>query len=49
MPRRLPLRPAKIVGNLFVLFVLIVISTIYYTYVVEVWGPRIMGKIIGYV
>jgi len=44
MPRRLPLRPAKIVGNLFVLFVLIVISTIYYTYVVEVWGPRIMGK-----
>jgi hypothetical protein len=41
MPRRLPLRPAKIVGNLFVLFVLIVISTIYYTYVWVVWGPRI--------
>lgn len=41
MPRRLPLRPAKIVGNLFVLFVLIVISTIYYTYVWVVWGPKI--------
>ena len=40
MPRRIPVRPAKLIGNLFVLFVLIVISLIYYVFVVEVWGPR---------
>ena len=44
MPRRLPVRPAKIIGNLFVLFVMLVISLIYYTYVGVVWGPRIMSK-----
>ena len=44
MPRRLPVRPAKIIGNLFVLFVLLVIATIYYTYVVLIWGPRLVGK-----
>lgn len=45
MPRRLPVRPAKIIGNLFVLFVLIVIGTIYYTYVGVVFGPQLIGKI----
>jgi len=45
MPRRLPLRPAKIVGNLFVLFVMIVMSTIYYTYTFIVWGPKIQGNL----
>ena len=44
MPRRLPVRPAKIIGNLFVLFVLIVIGLIYYAYVGLVWGPRVVGK-----
>jgi hypothetical protein len=44
MPRRLPVRPAKIIGNLFVLFVMTVIGTIYYTYVFEVWGPRLISK-----
>ena len=44
MPRRLPVRPAKIIGNLFVLFVLLVIGLIYYTYVALVWGPRVEGK-----
>jgi hypothetical protein len=48
MPRRLPVRPAKIIGNLFVLFVLTVIGLIYYTYVVEVWGPRLVGKYLKY-
>lgn len=43
MPRRLPVRPAKIIGNLFVLFVLLVISLIYYVYVVMIFGPRIAG------
>ena len=38
------MRPAKIIGNLFVLFVLIVISTVYYTYVAVVFGPKIIGK-----
>lgn len=45
MPRRLPVRPAKIIGNLFVLFVACVIGIIYYTYVFEVWGPRSVGKL----
>lgn len=45
MPRRLPIRPAKIVGNLFVLFVIGVISTIYYTYVFLIWGPRCVGNL----
>ena len=45
MPRRLPVRPAKIIGNLFVLFVLAVIALIYYTYVVVVWSPRIVGTL----
>ena len=44
MPRRLPVRPAKIIGNLFVIFVLTVIGTIYYTYVFLIWGPKIPGK-----
>lgn len=45
MPRRLPVRPAKLIGNLFVLFVLMVISFIYYVYVVVIWGPKIISKL----
>lgn len=44
MPRRLPVRPAKLIGNLFVLFVLLVIALIYYTYVFIIWGPRSISK-----
>ena len=44
MPRRLPVRPAKLIGNLFVLFVLLVIAFIYYTYVVLLFGPRTYTK-----
>ena len=32
MPRRLPVRPGKILGNVFVLLVTVVIGTIYYTF-----------------
>jgi palmitoyltransferase ZDHHC2/15/20 len=39
MPRRLPVRPGKILGNIFVLLVALVMGTIYYTYV-DLWGPR---------
>ena len=45
MPRRLPVRPAKIIGNLFVLFVMTVIAFQYYTFVFLVWGPRSIGKL----
>ena len=45
MARRLPLRPAKIVGNLFVLFVFMVIGMLYYTYVALVWGPKAVSKL----
>ena len=48
MPRRLPVRPAKIIGNLFVLFVLFVICMIYYTYVVVIWGPRIVSNLYSF-
>lgn len=40
MPRRLPVRPAKVFGNFFVLIVLSVIALVYYTSVVVVWAPR---------
>jgi len=39
MPRRLPVRPGKILGNVFVLLVALVMSFIYYTYA-QVWVPR---------
>lgn len=44
MPRRLPIRAAKIVGNVFVLLVTCVMSLVYYTFVGVVWGPRVTGK-----
>ena len=44
MPRRLPVRPAKVFGNFFVLLVLSVIALIYYTFVFVVWGPRADSK-----
>ena len=44
MPRRLPVRPAKVLGNCFVLVVMIIIIVIYYTYMFVVWGPRAKGK-----
>lgn len=44
MPRRLPVRPAKLIGNLFVLFVILVISFIYYVYVAIVWGPKTISN-----
>lgn len=44
MPRRLPMRPAKIIGNLFVSLVFILMSFIYYTYVFLVWSPKLSSK-----
>lgn len=40
MPRRLPVRPAKVFGNFFVLIVLSLMGFIYYTYIFVLWGPR---------
>lgn len=39
MPRRLPVRPGKLLGNIFVLAVTCVMLTIYYEYV-AIWIPR---------
>jgi hypothetical protein len=39
MPRRLPVRPGKLLGNVFVLLVAAVMTFIYYTFI-SVWGPR---------
>ena len=44
MPRRLPVRPAKVFGNFFVLIVLCLMSFIYYTTVVIVWVPKAKRK-----
>ena len=44
MPRRLPVRPAKVFGNLFVLIVLSLMALIYYTYVIIIWGPKAESK-----
>ena len=44
MPRRLPVRPAKVFGNFFVLVVMTIITVVYYTYTFVVWGPRAKGK-----
>ena len=44
MPRRLPVRPAKIIGNVFVCIVLSFIATMYYYFVFKFWGPRIKGN-----
>lgn len=40
MPRRLPVRPAKVFGNFFVLIVLSLMGLIWYTFVLEIWMPR---------
>lgn len=40
MPRRLPVRPAKIIGNMFVLLVVVVMGLIYYANVFLIWGPQ---------
>jgi len=44
MPRRLPVRPAKVFGNFFVLIVLMLMSLIYYVHTFVVWIPRAKGK-----
>ena len=44
MPRRLPVRPAKIVGNLFVLFALLVLFLVYYVYVIVLFAPRLSNS-----
>jgi len=41
MPKRLPIRPAKIIGNVFVFIVLAYICSVYYLYVYVLWGPKI--------
>lgn len=40
MPRRLPVRPQAIIGNIFVVLVSWVIGIIYYAYVFLVWLPK---------
>ena len=40
MPRRLPVRPAKVLGNLFVLVALSMMGFIYYMFVFILYAPR---------
>ena len=44
MPRRLPVRPGKILGNVFVLIVALTLGYIYYVYV-QVWAPRAQDSV----
>ena len=46
MPRRLPVRPAKVFGNFFVLIVLCLMALIYYTFVFIIFGPRAESKLL---
>jgi len=40
MPRRLPVRPAKVLGNFFVLMAMSMMAFIYYMFVIILFGPR---------
>jgi hypothetical protein len=40
MPRRLPVRPAKVIGNFFVLIALSLMFFIWYTFVFVIWLPE---------
>lgn len=44
MPRRLPVKPDKFIGNLFILLVFATLIYIYYVYIGIVWGPKLIGK-----
>ena len=44
MPRRLPVRPAKVFGNFFVLIVLCLMSFIYYVFIFLIYGPKAQRK-----
>ena len=44
MPRRLPVRPQVIIGNIFVVLVAAVIGLIYYVFTFLVWLPKAEGK-----
>ena len=45
MPRRLPVRPAKVFGNFFVLMALSLMTFVWYTFSFVVWGPRAKGNV----
>ena len=49
MPRRLPVRPAKVFGNFFVLIVLSVMALIYYSFVFVLYGPRAESKLLFHI
>ena len=40
MPRRLPVRPAKVLGNFFVLMAMSMMAFIYYMFVIVLYVPR---------
>ena len=44
MPRRLPMRPQVMIGNIFVVLVTFMIGLIYYAYTFLVWLPKAEGK-----
>ena len=39
----MPVRPAKIIGKVFVCIVLSYIATTYYYFVFKFWGPKVKG------
>ena len=40
-------RPCSVINNAFVLIVLFMIGFIYYTTMVLIWAPRVVGKFKG--
>lgn len=44
MPRRLPVKPDRFIGNLFILLVFLTLLLVYYAVVVKVLGPRFLDS-----
>ena len=41
MPRRLPVKPERVVGNLFIILVFVALTYVYFTVVGVVLAPKI--------
>lgn len=44
MPRRLPVKPDRFIGNLFILLVFLTLLLVYYAVVVQVLGPKFLSS-----
>ncbi|CAI2373046.1 unnamed protein product [Moneuplotes crassus] len=45
MPRRLPVKPDRFLGNLFILLVFMALIVVYYSVIIETLGPKLLTSI----